>query len=787
MLKVIALAILVLYISFVSLVFFARRGRITLSNVYFSLLMAASSVWVIGVYYFASVETPNELLLAARLAWLPAPVLAVSLYVFAAQYTKELAYKLNKFKPGSELMLIFLASCLGVVAVSTDLVVANIDPRIRKIQFGPIYYLLLFFIFLWVFLSAHRVLTAKTTSTTDNAQLKVISIGIVSTATLALISNLIVPIIVGNSSYSFLGIFTTIPLNVAITYAILRHRFLDIRLLLGRIIYYVLVASLPFAIFFFLVRLYEDIFTTVFHPVVYAISVPVSIAFVILFNSINSYIRAQVTTRLINPGYDPLITGEKYTTDLSLVLDMEQIAQVMDSVIKRTVRPDFSAIVLFPDVENKNDAVIFAPDRNKLAIEENLFRLQQIFALIWSTVGKYPFVTDEIEYEREAGIYRNTPNLATEGLAVMQKLGVKIAIPISAGNAIRGIYLIGQKEADAPYSSQDVDFLKSIAISTSVAIERSLLYSEVQEFADTLQQKVDLATQELKKANTDLAVAFQEVQEARRKERDMIDVMGHELRTPISIVRNALAMLHREQEKGGGHIPNDKLAEYLGMAIESAKREITLIETLLSATKVDASRLQLTLTKVALSDVIRDGIEGQRHLLADKQLELAYTPPATDVFVYADRTRIQEIMDNFLSNAVKYTPKGSITIATWADTDFGYISIADTGMGIDAADIQNLGKKFFRAKQYVSGLQDGKGTKVVRPGGTGLGLYVAFELVRVMGGRLYINSKVGQGTTFTFAMPLFKSQADKQYDQTFDAGQVAERNHIVINGPIPRP
>ncbi len=283
-----------------------------------------------------------------------------------------------------------------------------------------------------------------------------------------------------------------------------------------------------------------------------------------------------------------------------------------------------------------------------------------------------------------------------------------------------------------------------------------------------------------------LATALEQLKEVRRREHDMIDVMGHELRTPISIVRNALLMLERSFDKSTGAINKETLSKYLDMSVESTRREITLIETLLSATKVDASRMQLFLSKVDFKDVVNDGIEGQKTMLQQKALGLVYTPPAEDIFVYADRTRAQEVMDNFLSNSAKYTQAGQITISIWKDQDYGWISIKDTGIGISEEDLQNLGKKFFRARQYIP-TQDPKVGEYIRPGGTGLGLYVTFDLIRIMGGTLYINSKVGEGSNFTFSLPLYKNEPDKQIDETFSADDAAKKQHVILNGQAPQP
>lgn len=124
--------------------------------------------------------------------------------------------------------------------------------------------------------------------------------------------------------------------------------------------------------------------------------------------------------------------------------------------------------------------------------------------------------------------------------------------------------------------------------------------------------------------------------------------------------------------------------------------------------------------------------------------------------VYADRSQMQEIVDNLISNAVKYTDKGWIDIFVENDGDFVKFKIVDTGIGIAEEDQVNLGKKFYRVGPHVS--DESRLYNVVRPGGTGLGLYVTFNLVRKQGGTVSVESEPGKGSTFTFSIPKYTGQ-----------------------------
>lgn len=316
-------------------------------------------------------------------------------------------------------------------------------------------------------------------------------------------------------------------------------------------------------------------------------------------------------------------------------------------------------------------------------------------------------------------------------------------IPIKVRGEIVGVISFYLKtKTRQELTDNFIQLLRTYANQIGIALDNAYLFSKSQ------------------KTQRNLEKAIKDLQEARRKEKDMIDVMGHELRTPISIVRNSLLVLEADSKKNGTIAP-DKLGKYLDMAIESTKREIRLIETLLSTAKLEGKRIQLNLTQISMNDVIKDSVEGNRSQLETKNLELRLNIPQ-DVPVYADRTRVQEIMDNLLSNALKYTAQGNVTISLYEEGDFARVDVSDTGVGISPEDLNKLGKKFFRAQTSFSG--DFKG---VKPGGTGLGLYVTFELIRVMGGQHHIQSTKGQGSTFSFNLPLYKGQPDQHIDQTF--------------------
>lgn len=333
--------------------------------------------------------------------------------------------------------------------------------------------------------------------------------------------------------------------------------------------------------------------------------------------------------------------------------------------------------------------------------------------------------------------------LISDKIQSILKVNTIAVYPIIAWGKVKGTLAAFVKKEANQIDENQKQLFATYALQIGIALENALFFSKSKEDQTNLEQ------------------AFNQVQSLRNRERNMIDVMGHELRTPLSIVRNSLAVMQKDAQKETG--PElTKLRRYMEIGLESVRREMSLVETLLSATKLEGNRMQLQYTKVSLIDVVEDSVEAHGRNALQKNIQLIFDRPENDLFVYADRTRIQEIMDNFLSNAVKYTAQGSVTIKIYNENDKNWVAVTDTGVGISQENLQLLGKKFFRAREVMD-----ENHVAVQPGGTGLGLYVAFELIKMMNGDKKISSIVNKGSTFAFALPIFTNQEDKSIDQTF--------------------
>ncbi|MDD3647868.1 MAG: ATP-binding protein [Candidatus Dojkabacteria bacterium] len=532
------------------------------------------------------------------------------------------------------------------------------------------------------------------------------------------------------------------------TYSIIRLRLFGIRFVIGRTIYLALIAVLPFFTFYFVFIVQSVIWGSIYEPGALVTGFFVSIGFVYILLFANTRLKTLIDEKIINTGFNPEKVREKLVKDLSTELDLGNVATKVLKVIHDTINPVGTGIILF---ENRTHRVLFRRIRD-LNLKSAASDLHEVIAY-WSEAGQsYPLIQEELlraEEEISEGLQQKLKNI----LSLMKKRKIACIFPLDRRVHLNGVLLLGTKDNESAYTVQDIEFLDSIVTNVSVAIGRALLYEQVQNFAETLEKKVDVATKELEQKAKQLDRKNRALQKAAQRERDMMDIVGHELRTPSSIVKNALGyikMLDRMDK-----LSDVKFKKYVDKATDAIEREIKLINTFLGATKVESGQMQFDPTKFSLTELIKQVVSENKLRASQKGLKLIYKKPTKEIpFIEADRTRIAEVIDNLISNAIKYTRKGKVEI--WCDAirrdKTVSVSVSDTGVGLSREDQKKLFTKFGRIRNYIS--KEERMAQIVRPGGTGLGLYLAKGIVNLHGGEIGVKSTLGKGSIFTFTLPV---------------------------------
>jgi PAS domain S-box-containing protein len=236
----------------------------------------------------------------------------------------------------------------------------------------------------------------------------------------------------------------------------------------------------------------------------------------------------------------------------------------------------------------------------------------------------------------------------------------------------------------------------------------------------------------------------QKKQEQQRS--DFVSTASHEMRTPVASIQGFIELALNKKVT----VIDDKARGYLEKAYQSTQHLSELFQDLLTVSKSDDGRLSNQPKLVEINQLLSQIVEQDAIMAKEKNLRVIYENGAADnkniaplMYANIDPDRLREVVSNLFENAVKYTAEGMITVGASLKDPYIIIRVSDTGMGIATEDIPHLFQKFYRTDN----------TKTREIGGTGLGLYISRQIVEAMGGTVWVESTVGEGSTFFIKIP----------------------------------
>jgi len=282
----------------------------------------------------------------------------------------------------------------------------------------------------------------------------------------------------------------------------------------------------------------------------------------------------------------------------------------------------------------------------------------------------------------------------------------------------------------------------------------------IHELNTTLQQRIDRATGDLQERVRELDAARREAQDHLEKLRELdklksqfLSIASHELKTPITamsgFVQIAVRRIRRRLDAGRPREEEWRKEENTLLdQLEVVQRQTTklarLVDELLDVSRIESGRLELRLTDVDVPELAAEVMRRHEVMSTKHELRLRHDPAGRFV-VRADRDHIEQVLNNLIGNAMKYSPDGGpieVTVASSADHEV-LLSVSDHGMGIRESELPRIFGLFYRSPD-----RDARDV-----GGMGLGLYITKEIVDRHSGRIWAESKVGSGTTFHVALP----------------------------------
>jgi len=301
-----------------------------------------------------------------------------------------------------------------------------------------------------------------------------------------------------------------------------------------------------------------------------------------------------------------------------------------------------------------------------------------------------------------------------EHLSALRELDPKsfMAVPLLVQGRLLGCLILISSRPSRRYHSLDLDLAEDLAQRAALAIENARLY-EAARRATTMRD-------------------------------DILGIVAHDLRSPISSIQLAAEMLPREPEEDAAD-----QSIYIDTILSSSNRANRLIQDLLDVTRIDAGQLSIERKRVPAAQVVVDVLESHKLLASAASLDLRIEVPPKLPDLWADRDRLMQVFENLVGNALKFTrPGGRITLGAKPGEGEVLFWVADSGSGVPADEVEHLFERFWQARK-------------AHRHGAGLGLPIVKGIVEEHGGRIWVESKIAVGTTFLFTLPTASSEGEQ--------------------------
>jgi signal transduction histidine kinase len=546
-------------------------------------------------------------------------------------------------------------------------------------------------------------------------QLRIVIFGIVTSFAGILATNLFLVSLFKNTSLISFAPLLTLILTGSMAYAILKHRLFDLRLAIARAIAYFLTFSLVIVVYSGLAFLVDEIFSYNSGPVNSSerfFYVGLAVITAVAFQPLKKFFDKTTNKIFFKDAYEP-----------QLLLDELSNSLVGNIRLEPLLTQSSGLLMSYMKLANCN-FIIHEADNGYRVIGTSFREHHELPEGLLKSIKSHQsqiIIADDLPYKDQQFKY------------LLSELDCAAVLKLSTHKSGVGYLLVGNKKSGNSLSGLDIRILGIAADELAIAIENALRFSEISQFNITLQDKVEAATRELRHANSRL-------KELDQTKDEFISMASHQLRTPLTTIKGYLSMVLEGDV--GPVTKNEK--QMIQQAFDSAERMVFLIADLLNVSRLQSGKFVIENKPTDLDKMVEAQVKQLDETAKNHHLTLTYKKPDKFPMLNLDDTKIQQVVMNFMDNAIYYTPRdGSIEVALEATPSEVIYTVTDTGLGVPKAEQHHLFAKFYRAGN----------ARKMRPDGTGLGLFMAKKVIVAQGGAIIFKSTEGKGSTFGFSFP----------------------------------
>lgn len=553
-------------------------------------------------------------------------------------------------------------------------------------------------------------------------QFRLIFIGSVILWGVVPLTNFVISLATQTLFFARISPIYTLAFSSIIAYAIIKHRFFDIRLIVARAVAYVLslgtlivaYAATVFGISEFIIK------DTSSQSTQRALYIGFAVISSLTYPPMKRYFDKVSRRVFYKDGYDTQEFLDELNRVLVAQVELEPLLVSTSEVIKANLKADYC---LFAIRETSYFPMRVVGQATNKIDEDAIAQIRPLMPQIRQKVVVRDY-SDE--------------NKALSNLLSKYDIGAVVRLVPTLDYEVEGIgeIFLGPRRSGDPYTTQDMQLLEIMANELVIAIQNALRFEEIGKFNVTLQTKIDDATRELRRTNKKLE-ALDEAKD------EFISMASHQLRTPLTSVKGYLSMV---LEGDAGKL-NDQQKKLLDQAFISSQRMVFLIADLLNVSRLKTGKFLIETKPTKLDEVVQQEVDQLKETAEGRGLKLTYRKPDAFPILMLDETKIRQVIMNFMDNAIYYTPSGgNIEVFLKNSSQAVEFTVVDNGLGVPKSEQQHLFTKFYRAVN----------ARKARPDGTGLGLFMAKKVVVAQNGAIIFKSQEGKGSTFGFSFAKAK-------------------------------